>query len=232
MRTKTQHLCRRGFFRITAASACAMLVQGCSRRKATKTDGGAPTTSSEEAADRLSPAFQPYIDVVVRPMVVPVKQVSDSTCWAAVWTMMLSWKQGKRLSTEEAVTYLGAEWVEHYSKNEGLAAQTFTEEGFVRASGLLAEPPANHPPSFYVERMASHGPLWINSGNGILNHATLLVSAQTRKDRRIDFRFADPQTGSYVSKSDEQFFHDFEREARAIVDRHLNWDLRFQVFYW
>jgi len=232
MRTETHYLSRRSFFQIAGASACAILAQGCSCRESAKSDGTPQTISPEETADRLPPASQPYIDVVVRPVVIPVKQVSDSTCWAAVWTMMLSWKDGKQLSIEDAVRPLGPEWVEHYRKNEGLAAQTFTEEGFLRASGLRAEPPANYLSSFYVERMASHGPLWINSGDGILNHATLLVSAQTRQDGRIDFRFADPQAGNYVTKSDEQFFHDFEREARAIVDRHLKWDFRFQIFYW
>jgi hypothetical protein len=60
----------------------------------------------------------------------------------------------------------------------------------------------------------------------------LMVSAQTTQGGRINFRFADPQSGSFTTKSDETFFQDFEREARFIMDRNLNWDFRFQIFYW
>jgi hypothetical protein len=146
--------------------------------------------------------------------------------------MMLSWREGRQLSMEDAVGRLGPEWLTHFQRDEGLAAQTFTEAGFLKAAGLSAQPPASYLPSFYVELLASHGPVWINTGDGILNHAMLLVSAQTRRDGRIDFRFADPLSGGFVTKSDERFFADFEHEARFIIDHKLNWDFRFQVFYW
>lgn len=145
---------------------------------------------------------------------------------------MLSWREGKQFTVKDAVARLGSEWVDHLKRDEGLESQTFTEEGFLKASGLSAKPPANYLPSVYVELLASHGPLWINTGDGILNHATLLAGAQTRRDGRIDFRFVDPQDGKFLTKSDEDFFREFEREARFIVDQKKTWDLRYQIFYW
>jgi len=59
-----------------------------------------------------------------------------------------------------------------------------------------------------------------------------LVSARTKTDKSIDFRFADPQLGAFVTKSDTEFFAEFEREARFIVNHNLDWDLRFQIFHW
>jgi hypothetical protein len=232
MQNETASLSRRRFFQIATPFACT-LVQACNCQQTGTTDVGRSTVSPEQkSSEQSTPGTEPYIDVVVRPEITPTKQPSSNTCWAAVWTMMLSWKEGKPLTIADAVRRLGDEWVRHFDKDEGLEAQTFTEEGFLKASGFQAKPPANYISSAYVDLLASHGPLWINSGDGILNHATMLAGAQTRRDGRINFRFADPKDGAFVMKSDEQFFHDFEREAVFIVNRKLNWDFRFQIFYW
>jgi hypothetical protein len=213
------NLSRRNILTSSGAAVLAVVTGDCKREVA-------------GSSEQLPAATVPYIDVVARPTVTPVRQVGNNTCWAAVWTMLMAWREGRHLSTEEAVKRLGPTWVENFRQDKGLAAQTFTEQGFLEASRLQAKPPANYLPSVYVELLASHGPLWINTGDGILNHATLLVSAQTRTDGTVNFRFADPQRGEYITKSDATFFAEFEREARVIVDRKLNWDLRFQIFYW
>ena len=238
MKTADRRLSRRNVIQIVSAGVSASLGLGCDRTDEKKNSGvpaAAKTTSNNSdvaVSDRVPPATQPYVEIGVCPSVRPIRQPSDNSCWAAVWTMMLSWKEGKLLSVPEAVARLGAAWTAHFKNDEGLQAQTYTETEFLAASGLKAKPPANYISSVYVELLASHGPLWINTGNGILNHATLLVSAQTGQDGRIDFRFADPTEGTFVTKSDIEFFIEFEREARWIVDQNLKWDFRFQVFYW
>jgi len=217
----------------TGAAFGLLILPGCKRHNSGKTAQYNP--NGEDAITfvrKLPPATQPCIDVVVRPWVVPIKQPSNNTCWAAVWTMMASWRKGQRFTIEAAVKELGSDWMNHLKRDEGLEAQTFTEQSFLQASGLKSKPPANYLPSAYVELLASHGPLWVNTGDGILNHATLLVAAHTRDDGQIDFQFADPKLGDFITKSDAVFFKEFEDEARFIVDRHLNWDLRFQIFYW
>ena len=168
----------------------------------------------------------------MRPPIAPIHQPARNACWAAAWAMMLSWKEGRQFTPREAVARLGQSWIDHFDRDDGLEAQTFTETAFLEASKFQAEPPANYIPSFYVDLLAAHGPLWINTGDGILNHAKVLVSAQTRRDGRIAFRFADPASGTFVTNTDTEFFADFEREARYIVDRKLTWDLRFQIFRW
>jgi len=234
MPTNPTEISRRNLFSRSGLPFLVALVGACNRQASDRRRLQRPSDArgEESSSDRLPPTTQPFIDIVVRPIVVPIRQVSDNTCWAAVWTMLLSWREGQRLSIEQAVRRLGPEWVERLKKDEGLAAQTFTEQAFLNASGLHFKPPMNFLPSAYVELLASHGPLWINTGNGILNHAMLLVSAQTTRDQRITFRFADPLVGGFVTKSDETFFADFEREARFIGDHKLKWDLRFQIFYW
>ena len=70
-------------------------------------------------------------------------------------------------------------------------------------------------------------------GDGILSHASILVGAQTRRDKRIDFRFVDPRDGNFFTKSDEDFIAEFEREARLMVDKKLDsCDLRYQILHW
>jgi hypothetical protein len=226
---------RRHFLWLVGASTCTMLSSSCRPRESASGDvNGTPAggRSHHETDGQLRGPDQPYIDVAVHPRIVPIRQPSPNTCWAAVWTMMASWKEGRTLEIAQAVGRLGPDWIEHLNNDEGLEAQTYAEEGFLTASGLQAKPPANYLPSAYVELLASHGPLWINSGDGILNHATLMVGAQTRRDKSVVFCVVDPRGATFVEKSDQEFFHEFEREARAIVDRHLKWDLRYQIFYW
>jgi Papain-like cysteine protease AvrRpt2 len=194
--------------------------------------GGCKFRGESRTADRLPPSTEPSSEVVVYPAVKPIKQISNNTCWAAAWTMIKSWKDNKTFSTEAAVRALGPEWLGYLNQDLGLEAQTFTEQGFIDASHLNAKPPANYLPSVYVDLLASKGPLWINTGDGILNHAMLMVSAQTTQAGRIRFRFADPQSGTFLTKSDETFFKEFEQEARYIMDRKLEWDFRFQIFHW
>ena len=186
----------------------------------------------DEELGRFFPKGEPCIDTIVRPMVAPVKQPSDASCWAAVWTMILSWKKNKKFSIRDAVALLGPAWVQNLDKNTGLKAQTFTEDDFLRASELKAKPPANYLSAAYVELLASHGPLWLNTGDGILNHATLLIGARTYADGRINFLFVDPAEGQFTQKTDSAFFEEFEREARVIVQHGLKWDFRFQIFHW
>lgn len=217
---KTNKIERRKFLAQAGASLLLVGMSGCK------------SGSEDETRDRLPPLTEPFSEVVVHPTIVPVKQPSNNTCWAAAWTMLKSWKDNRRLSIEAAVSNLGPEWLGYLKEDKGLEAQTFTEQGFLDASHLNSKPPANYLPSVYVDLLASKGPLWINTGDGILNHAMLMVSAQTTQRGRINFRFADPQTGSFTTKSDGTFFKDFEREARFIMDRNLNWDFRFQIFYW
>lgn len=215
-------------FQLTSSCAVATIVHGCGRREPEQTDQQIP----EQVFNEIGTESKPFTEVVVRPEVTPIKQASDSTCWAAVWTMLVSWKHTSQVSIADAVSLLGKEWAELYKENRGLKAQTFSEDAFLRASKLKAKPPANYIPSAYVELLATHGPLWINTGNGILNHATLLTSARTFQNGRITFLFVDPKDGKIVAKSDEQFFLEFEKEAREIVNHDLQWDLRYQMFYW
>ena len=192
----------------------------------------ADQSTSSAADDKVAPTSQPHIEVTMQPTITPIKQTSLNTCWAAAWTMLLSWSEGRSLSIKEAVARLGTDWLRQFERDEGLDAQTFTETKFLETSKLRPEPPANYIPSYYVDLLASRGPLWINTGNGIMNHATVLTAAQTRRNGRIMFQFADPADGTIVTKTDQQFFADFEREARFIVDRKLDWELRFQIFHW
>jgi hypothetical protein len=234
MINELQLVTRRKFL-ITVLGLCSSFVGGCKRNKAEEDSLNPMGIAEPKASSFLGEvplASQSCVDVIVRPMVKPIKQTSSSTCWASVYAMMLSWKTGKTIATREAVTSLGPEWAAHFDRNEGLESQTFTEDGFLKVSELRAMPPANYLPSVYVELLASHGPVWVNTGDGILNHARILVGARTLGDGQVTFLFIDPNGGKFTKKSETEFFAEFEKEARVIVDQNLKWDLRFQIFYW
>jgi hypothetical protein len=129
-----------------------------------KVSGGA--TSSV-----LQAKVQPAVSVVIQKPHTP-------TCWAAAAIMLLSWQQGKALALEIALQPAGDVYVTLYTNNQGLTA--VQKEPFLKAAGMLAEPPASYPPSQFVAWMKKFGPLWVTTDSdrsvgGFSPHAKIMV---------------------------------------------------------
>ena len=60
------------------------------------------------------------VDVDIDPSISPVQQPSTMTCWAAVGTMMLSWREGVSQTIEAALDSLGGDWRAKFDANSGL----------------------------------------------------------------------------------------------------------------
>jgi hypothetical protein len=208
---------------VLASSAMAWVVSSL---------GGCASTAAEP--ERKNPTGDiPRAIVRLDPVVHPLKQEQSNLCWAAVWAMMFSWRNQSQMRVAHAIDVLGPSWRRLYDANEGLPAQDYFHEEFVKASGLRTEPPANHLPPFYVSLLCEHGPLWINTGNGDLNHARLMTGARVAtRTGATEFELIDPAVGAVGMISDGQLFHEFEEEARVIVNNDLKWELRFQILHW
>jgi hypothetical protein len=161
-----------------------------------------------------------------------IKQPSSMSCWATVYTMMLSWKNNTTLTLDSAVDRLGNPWKTYFYNDDGLPLGQ--ERLFVSTAGLREEPPANYSIQGFINMLKNYGPLWIVTGNGISSHARLLIGINGDGSyENSKFSFINPQTGKIETQDALDFFREFELEARFVIDRRLD-DIpfRWQIIHW
>lgn len=54
----------------------------------------------------------------------PLAQPSPNSCWATVFTMLMSWRRQRALGIEEALATVGPQWVDLYKADTGLSGTT------------------------------------------------------------------------------------------------------------
>jgi hypothetical protein len=162
-----------------------------------------------------------------------VRQSSAMNCWSATYAMLVSWKFRRPVGEREAVSTLGEPWTSYQGLGTGLPGGQ--ERDFVRASGLVAEGPADYDLEAFVGMLKEFGPLWITTGDGIRSHARLMVgvSGKSVKDYEgAQFIFIDPLDANVHPVPALEFLADFEKEVSVIVSSGNPVDLRFQVIHW
>jgi hypothetical protein len=171
----------------------------------------------------------------VRYDVLPLKQASPEACWATVFTMMESWKQGKPLDVATVINGLGAPYTDYLRNDTGLPGGS--ERTFVARIGLSALPPASYPLSTFRNILREKGPIWVIVGDGISSHALLLVGIYGYSEEESGdtyhksfMEFVDPASGTFQYATAFDFLTRFEQEAAFIVNRpYYQTDLRWQV---
>jgi Papain-like cysteine protease AvrRpt2 len=103
----------------------------------------------------------------------PLKQTTAMGCWATVYTMLKSWKDGRDWTVGDAVEALGSNYVDQFVRDKGLPGGG--EREFVRKATMVAEPPADYTLRGYVDMLKEDGPLWVTLGDGLSSHALILV---------------------------------------------------------
>lgn len=177
-------------------------------------------------------------EVIVSHSVNPIRQTSAMSCWAAVYSMMDSWKSNRKRTTSEVIAELGEPWTDYYLKDQGLPANQ--QRKFISTVDMKSLPPASYSLEAYIEMLSEKGPLWIVTGDGLSSHARLLIGiyGSGKKSgieayRDTTFEFIDPIDGSYSYSNALDFVNSFESEARWLVDNKLT-DIEFrdQIIYW
>ena len=176
-------------------------------------------------------------DTVASYQVQPLRQSSQMSCWATVYTMMKSWKDQNKLSVTTIIAELGDPWTDYYLTEQGLPPGK--ERAFVEVVGMKSTPPANYNMSAYVDMLKNHGPLWLIMRRNISSHALLLVGIYGNPEaegikayEETTFEYIDPWTGTYTCETGLETMNRFESEARWIVDNNLNHiDFRDQILY-
>ena len=102
-----------------------------------------------------------------------IAQDGPMTCWATVYTMMISWKRSFMMGIRESVAEVDNKYALFYDAGlrtvpnppgpQGLPSNEFGP--FLRAAHMTHEPMANLPPAQWERLMRSHGLLWIGTLN-------------------------------------------------------------------
>jgi hypothetical protein len=95
---------------------------------------------------------------LVPGIISPIKQKNSMSCWAAMFTMMYSWKHKKSVTVEAAVATLGQHYLDVYLKNTGLSIAD--NRKLAQAAGMTAEPLQNWSIGGWADLLRRHGLLW------------------------------------------------------------------------
>lgn len=155
------------------SGAAVAAVQGNKNVDATVVDGEGNVSSVKVTGVSAATVTEAKVD----PAVPPIAQKTSNVCWAAAATMLASWKQGKLLTPEEALSKAGQSYVDQYTNN--ITLKQGQKDEFIKLMGMVSEKPASYPPSQFVTWMKTFGPLWVttdsNSGPDFSPHAKILI---------------------------------------------------------
>lgn len=134
-----------------------------------------------------------------------LKQPAATACWATVATMMLSWRDGKIYTIEEALAKAGQMYVDKYIKSKSGNDTGLTSEekpAFIKSLGMVAEEaPINHDFGYYANLLKKHGPIWITTdakekAGQFSPHARILVDVEGNgMQSPSNFIFVNPSMG-------------------------------------
>ncbi len=149
----------------------------------------------------------PDANYTVPGLMVPVRQPSPMSCWAAMYTMMYSWRRQQSIAITDAVAQLGPRYADTYRRDTGLPIEE--NRNLARAAGMRAEALQNLTIEGWVGMLRRHGLLWTSYGWQQFD-ATGLV--ETRAGRHIIIIYGMAGDGSvagtrvkYIDPSDGQF---------------------------
>jgi hypothetical protein len=90
-----------------------------------------------------------------------IGQPTNMTCWATVYTMIRSWKDGKKYTISQAMALCGQKYLDMFNKN--LALQPSETGAFYRAAKLTARGMQCYPIETWHKMLRSHGLLMIGT---------------------------------------------------------------------
>ncbi len=191
-----------------------------------------PAGARAQAPQTMSrPRAFEAVNARIQGLVPPLRQPSGMTCWATVFTMMVSWRNNQSMSIPDALSSVGQAWVDKFNNNEGLSSTDKVQ--FLQQAGLVAVPPMNPSIEGWAGLIRDFGPIWVTTDEGSgpsgwAIHARIVTGIHgdgSAGGTMLDI--VDPGDGSAYTESFATFIPKFEREAAT-----PGMPLRFQVVHW
>ncbi len=190
--------------------------------KVSTTDDKGNKTDVETKAIKEGLTDSPAKMVKVAGKDMPIlKQPTATACWATVATMMLSWRDGKIYTIEEALAKAGQMYVDKYIKSKSGNDTGLTSEekpAFIKSLGMVAEEaPINHDFGYYANLLKKHGPIWLTTdakekAGQFSPHARILVDVEGNGlQSPSNFIFVNPSMGEKETEDFDTFLKKYEQ---------------------
>jgi hypothetical protein len=169
------------------------------------------------------------IDFSIPGVFGPLAQPSVNSCWATVFTMLMSWRRQQSLSIEEALATVGRQWVDLYKADTGLGGSQ--KSAFLTAAGLVAEPPQSYSIEGWEQLLRNYGPVWVTTdeapGKAWAIHARVITAIRgDGTPEKTSFTIVDPAGGKQYQESIASFIPKYEEE---VINAGY---MRIQVVHW
>jgi hypothetical protein len=92
----------------------------------------------------------------------PVRQPTPHSCWAAMFTMMLSWRRQQSIAIPAAVAELGPPYTDYFQHDRGLPISA--NRRLAQTAGMRAEELMNLTAEGWELLLRQHGLLWTSYG--------------------------------------------------------------------
>jgi len=134
------------------------------------------------------------------PGTVPqIAQTGSMSGWAAAVAMLMSWREHRSLSAQEAVGRLGPSYADFLARNTGLPAAE--KAGLLAAAGLGANPPMSYQVDDWERLLREKGPLWVTGderdGNLFATRSRIAVAIRG-SGKSVQVACIDPATGREI----------------------------------
>ena len=173
------------------------------------------------------------MDYTVPGLIIPVQQPSGMSCWAAMYTMMYSWKNQVSIPIRDAVSQLGQRYVDCFDNNTGLPIEE--NRNLAAAAGMEAEPLMNPSIDGWLSYLRQYGLLWTSYGWQVFD-ATGLTEVRAGRHIIIIYglvgdgtpggttvRYVDPSDGKFHTMTFSRFLsqHETGFTMRPLTDTQL-----------
>jgi hypothetical protein len=169
------------------------------------------------------------IDYSIPGVFGPLAQPTGNSCWATVFTMLMSWRRQQSLSIENALAIVGQQWVDLFKADTGLPGSQ--KSAFLTAAGLIAEPPQSYSLEGWEQLLRNYGPIWVTTdeapGKAWAIHARVITAIKgDGTPEKTFFTIVDPAGGKQYQESIATFIPKYEEEVIRTGY------MRIQVVHW
>jgi GH24 family phage-related lysozyme (muramidase) len=146
------------------------------------------------------------------PGIVPiVTQPTPRTCWAAVITMMYSWRHGQSIAVRDALARISPTYVDMF--NRDVALDSNLAPALYRDAGLSTITSFNPTIEGWDLLLRKYGPLYVDVGYNTGNMTHAIIVTGIRGDGSADgtsITYIDPINGNTVTRKFSDFLTSYE----------------------
>jgi papain like cysteine protease AvrRpt2 len=158
-------------------------------------------------------------------MRVVLSQAGSMTCWATVYTMMISWKRQMSIPIRDAVDAVNPRYARLYDEGlrattpQGMASTEFAS--FLHQAHMTHEPMMNLTIPGWIEKLRRHGLLWVGTlnvvGVGAGLHSRIIEGSHGRGGAADTwFKIIDPAGGRRYNERFDAFLSKYEGAFRSV----------------